>query len=282
LRVPRAAWVALLVPLLGYGGFVGALAWIENRLVFPVAPWTRHLTQPDPRLGLRPERVTMATSDGVRLVGWQMGADSSAPWVLIFHGNAGNIGDGGRPEHYARLRALGLNVLTFDYRGYGESEGAPTEAGVYRDAQAALAFLRDSLHVPPERTILFGHSLGSAVAVDLASRVSAAGLILDGSFTSAPDAAGYAYPFVPVRLIMRNRFASDEKIARATMPKLFLHGEWDRVIPIGLGRRLYQLAGGAKTFVQLNGGHDDSFILDSAGYFGAISAFLAGYERDRR
>ena len=114
--------------------------------------------------------------------------DSTDPWILVFHGNAGNIGDGGRPEHYARLRALGLNVLTFDYRGYGESDGTPTEAGLYRDADAALGFLRDSLHVPPGRTWLFGHSLGSAVAVDLATRVRAAGLILDGAFTSAPDA----------------------------------------------------------------------------------------------
>ncbi len=264
----------LVVPLLGYGGFVGALAWIENRLVFPVAPWTRRLVPPDARLGLRPERVTTLTSDGVRLVGWRMAGDSSAPWILVFHGNAGNIGDGGRPEHYACLRALGLNVLTFDYRGYGESESVPSEAGLYRDADAALAFLRDSLRVPPERTLLFGHSLGSAIAVDLASRAQAAGLILDGAFTSAPDAARHAYPFVPVRLIMRNRFASDEKIAGVTMPKLFLHGRWDQVIPVDLGRRLYERAPGPKTFVQLSGGHDDSFVVDSVGYFAAVAAFL--------
>jgi len=267
----------LLVPLLGYGGFVGALAWLENRLVFPVAPSTRRLVPPDARLGLSPERVTTLTSDGVRLVGWQMGSDSSALWILIFHGNAGNIGDGGRPEHYAGLRALGLNVLTFDYRGYGESESVPSEAGLYRDADAALAFLRDSLQVPPERTLLFGHSLGSAIAVDLASRVQAAGLILDGAFTSAPEAASRAYPFVPVRLIMRNRFASDEKIERAAMPKLFLHGRWDQVVPLELGRRLYQRALMPKTFVQLSGGHDDAFLMDSVGYFGAVAAFLTEF-----
>ena len=274
MRVPRAAWALLVVPLLGYGGFLGALAWLENRLVFPVAPWTRRLTPPDARLDLRPGRVTTVTSDGVRLVGWLMLRDSTDPWILVFHGNAGNIGDGGRPEHYARLRALGLNVLTFDYRGYGESDGTPTEAGLYRDADAALGFLRDSLHVPPGRTWLFGHSLGSAVAVDLATRVQAAGLILDGAFTSAPDAASTAYPFVPVRLVMRNRFASDQKIARATMPKLFLHGLGDRVIPFALGRRLYEHALGPKRFVPLQGGHDDAFIVDSAGYFGAVAAFL--------
>jgi uncharacterized protein len=274
-RVPRRAWALLLVPLLGYGGFVGVLASIENRLVFPVAPWTRHLAVPDGHLALRPERVTTVTSDGVRLVGWRMESDRSAPWILIFHGNAGNISDAGRPEHYARLRALGLNVLTFDYRGYGESDGVPTEAGVYRDGDAAFAFLRDSLQVQPERILLFGHSLGSAVAVDLASRVHAAGLILEGAFTSVPDAARYAYPLVPVRLIMRSRFASDEKIRRVRMPTLFLHGRWDRVIPIGLGRQLYEQAVAPKRFVELNGGHDDSFRTDSAGYFGAVRAFMS-------
>lgn len=276
--------VLLLIPLLGYGGFVGALAWFENRLVFPVGAWSRQLAPLDPRLDLRPERVTTITSDGVRLVGWRIVNDSSAPWILIFHGNAGNIAHGGRPDHYARLRAVGLNLLTFDYRGYGESAGRPTEAGLYRDADAAFAYLRDSLGVPAERIYLFGHSLGSAVAVDLASRVRAAGLIVEGAFTSAPDAGRSAYPFVPVRLIMRNRFASDEKIGRAAMPKLFLHGQWDRVIPIGLGRRLYDEAPPPKSFVELRGGHDDAFLVDSARYFAAIAAFVrrGSYEPESR
>ena len=274
LQVRRAVGAVLVTALLGYGGFLGLLSWAEDRLVFPVAPWTRRLTPPDAGLNLRPTRVTTVTSDGVRLVGWLMGGDAAAPWILIFHGNAGNIGDGARPEHYARLRALGLNVLTFDYRGYGESEGSPTEAGLYRDADAAFGFLRDSLGIQPGRIWIFGHSLGSAVAVDLASRVNAAGLILEGSFTSAPDAARYAYPFVPVRLIMHNRFASDEKIARAAMPKLFLHADADRVIPLDLGRRLFGIAPEPKRFVTVHGDHDDAFLVDSARYFGAVAAFL--------
>jgi len=274
LQIRRAVWAVLVIGLLGYGGFVGLLAWAEDRLVFPVAPWTRRLTPPDSGLGLRPARVTTVTADGVRLVGWLMGHDSAAPWILIFHGNAGNIGDGGRPEHYARLRGLGVNVLTFDYRGYGESEGTATEAGLYRDADAAFGFLRDSLQVPPKRIVIFGHSLGSAVAVDLASRVDAAGLIVEGAFTSAPDAAAYAYPFVPVRLIMHNHFASNEKIGRVRMPKLFLHAQGDRVIPLVLGRRLFELANEPKRFVTVRGGHDDSFLADSTSYFTAIAAFL--------
>ena len=248
---------------------------LEPKLVFQTAPWTRRLADPDPRLGLDPVRVTTVTRDGVRLAGWVMAsADTSRPWMLIFHGNAGNIASDGRPEHYERLRALGLNLITFDYRGYGESEGTPTEAGVYLDADAAYAFVRDSLGVPAERIVIFGHSLGSAVAVDLASRVSARGLIVEGAFSSGPDAAQRIYWFLPVRLVMRSRFDSEAKIARVTGPKLFLHARQDEVIPFDLGERLYQRAPDPKTFVALRGGHNDAYLADSAVYFGAIDAFL--------
>jgi uncharacterized protein len=274
LAIQRVGGAVLVGLLLGYGGLVGLLAWAEDRMVFPVAPWTRKLAAPRSDLNLHPQRVTTTTVDGVHLVGWLMAGDDASRWILIFHGNAGNIADGGRPDHYGRLRALGLNVLTFDYRGYGESDGVPTEVGLYRDADAAFRFLLDSLQVPADRIWIFGHSLGSAVAVDLASRVEAAGLILEGAFTSAPDVARYAYPFVPVGSLMHNRFASDEKIGRAQMPKLFLHSEDDRVIPITLGHRLFEMATGSKRFVTVHGGHDDAFSVDSARYFTPISEFL--------
>jgi hypothetical protein len=248
---------------------------LENRLVFPVAPSTRRLARPDPQLGLDPARVTTVTRDGVRLAGWVMASDdTSRPWLLIFHGNAGNISSDGRPEHYQRLRALGLNLVTFDYRGYGESEGTPTEAGVYLDADAAYAFLRDSLRVPAERIVIFGHSLGSAVAVHLASRVPARGLILEGAFSSGPDIARRIYWFLPVRLVMRSRFDSEAKIPRVRGPKLFLHARQDEVIPFELGRRLYERTPEPKSFVALGGGHNDAYLVDSAGYFGAIATFF--------
>jgi fermentation-respiration switch protein FrsA (DUF1100 family) len=259
-----------------YLGFLLLLRLSETRLLY--APGSaRTLTPPPAALGLAPVRVEIAAGNGVTLVAWIVrapGADGGGPWLLICHGNAGNLSEAGRPAHYAGLRALGLNLLAFDYRGYGESGGAPTEAGLYRDAEAAYRYLRDTLAVPPDRIVLFGHSLGSTVAVELATRVPVGGIILEGALTSVTARAQEVYPYVPVRWIARSRFASLEKIGRVPAPKLFLHARWDDVVPIAHGRRLYEAAPPPKTFVTLAGGHGDAFETDSAAYFGAIARFL--------
>ena len=264
LFVPVAAYLALLV----------LLRLSEPRLLYYPGP-RGALLPPPPSLGLPVEQVRFASGDGTTLVAWIIRTDAAAPWLLICHGNGGNIADAGRPQHYAGLRATGLNLLAFDYRGYGESEGTPDEAGLYEDAEAAYRLLRDSLAVPPERIVLFGHSLGSAVAVELARRVPAAGLVLDGALTSVPDRAQEIYRFVPVRWIARSRYASRDKIGRLTLPKLFLHAEHDEVIPIAHGRRLFAAAPEPKRFVALAGGHGDAFERDSTAYFGAIRRFVA-------
>ena len=150
---------------------------------------------------------------------------------------------------------MGLNLLAFDYRGYGESGGAPSEAGLYRDAEAAYRYLRRELGVPADRIILFGHSLGSAVAIDLASRVPPAGLIVEGAFTSATDRGQELYPYIPVRWIAASRFNSIGKMPLVTAPKLFLHAVHDEVIPLAHGRRLFEAASPPKRFVELGGGH---------------------------
>ena len=245
----------------------------ESRLVY--APGDRRLEPPPPWLPA--DRVEIPSSGGVTLVAWRIPAAEPAPgarWLLICHGNAGNLSNAGRPAHYAGLRALGLNLLAFDYRGYGESGGAPTEQGLYDDAHAAYRYLRDIEGVPPDRIVLFGHSLGSAVAVELAGREPAAGLVLDGALASVVGRAQEVYPYVPVRFIARSRFASIERIGRVTMPKLFLHARDDEVIPFDHGRRLFEAASEPKTFVELQGGHGDAFDIDSAVYFGAIGEFL--------
>jgi pimeloyl-ACP methyl ester carboxylesterase len=269
LRLAGALVVAYLIVVL----IVRAM---EPRLVF--APGAgRRLTPPPPALRLDPEPVRFSAEDGVALSAWIIRPRPAAPdpmWILICHGNAGNLSEGGRAEHYAGLRDLGLGIFAFDYRGYGESEGAPDERGVYLDAVAAYRQLRDSLGVPPERIVIFGHSLGSAVAVELATRVPAAGLILDGALFSGVSRGQELYPWLPVGLIARNRFESDRKIARLTLPKLFLHARADDVVPLEHGRRLFALAPEPKRFVELAGGHGDAFLVDSAAYYGAIAGFL--------
>lgn len=247
----------------------------ESRMLY-VPGGSRTLTDPPAELELGVQRVELTASDGIRLVSWAMpSGDSTGFWLLICHGNAGNISEVGRPLHYAGLRALGLNLFAFDYRGYGESEGAPTEQGLYRDAEAAYLYLRDTLGVPPERIVVFGHSLGSAVAVELVGRVPAAGLVLDGALTSVVERAQEMFPYAPVRWIAASRYPSIERVGALSLPKLFLHARADEVIPFAHGRRLFEAAAPPKMFVPLQGGHGDAFEVDSAAYFGAIGRFVA-------
>ena len=269
-------WGLLVLVVLAYLGLLLLLRFNESRLIYFPGP-ERQLLPPPAHLGLPIQRVQFEAEDGVRLVSWVIPAETGAQgfWLLICHGNAGNLSQFGRPDHYAGLRQLGLNQLAFDYRGYGESEGAPGEEGLYKDAAAAYRYLRERLGVEPDRIVIFGHSLGSAVAVDLAGRVPSAGLIVEGALTSAIDRGAELYPYIPVRWIGRSRFASIDKISRVTVPKLFLHAQGDEVIPIAHGRRLYEAAPPPKTFVELNGGHGDTFDVDSARYFGAIRRFIA-------
>jgi fermentation-respiration switch protein FrsA (DUF1100 family) len=265
------------VGLVIYLGILILLRVNESRLIyFPGAQ--RSLLPPPSELRLPVQRVRIPTQDGLTLVSWLMPADSNPAglWLLICHGNAGNLSEFDRPVHYAGLRQLGLNLLAFDYRGYGESEGVPTEQGLYRDADAAYRYLREEVGVSADRIVVFGHSLGSAVAVDLASRVPIAGLIVEGAPTSIRERGQELYPYIPVRWIAGSRFDSIDKIAKVLVPKLFLHATQDEVIPLAHGRRLYQAAPPPKTFVELRGGHGDAFDVDSATYFGSIRRFLAG------
>jgi fermentation-respiration switch protein FrsA (DUF1100 family) len=241
----------------------------------------RSLVAPPARLELSIERLEIPTEDGVKLVGWIIPAqsESSGLWLLICHGNAGNLSEFDRPVHYAGLHRLGLSLLAFDYRGYGESGGVPNEQGLYRDADAAYRYLRESRGVPADRIVVFGHSLGSAVAIDLAGRAPVAGIIVEGALTSAVDRGQELYPYIPVRRIARSRFGSLDKMAGIAVPKLFLHATRDEVIPLAHGRRLFEAAREPKTFVELEGGHGDAFDVDSARYFGSIGNFLAGLRR---
>jgi uncharacterized protein len=199
----------------------------------------------------------------------------AAAWILYFHGAGGNVGTLGYNEAWAKFRRMGLGVLAVDYRGFGQSSGEPSEAGLYQDADASYAYLVDVLHVSPLRIVIYGYSLGSAVAIDLATRVPAAGLIVEGAFISIPARGAEMYPYLPVKWLARNRFASVDKIAHVRMPKLFIHARHDTYVPISHGRVLFELARPPKFFQDVAGGHTNAHKVDPA-FFAAIARFMTG------
>jgi fermentation-respiration switch protein FrsA (DUF1100 family) len=272
----RASVGGFTLVLLVYGAIIIWFRANEDHLVFLPEPGP--LTPPPAGFGLDPERVELSAPDGPRLVAWRIpppGSDSAALWILVLHGNAGNLATPGRPAHDRQLRDLGLGVLALDYRGYGESTGTPTEAGLYTDARAAYDYLRGPLAVPARRIVIYGHSLGSGVAVELATTVEAAGLIVEGGFTSVPDRAAEAYPWLPVHLMAHNRFASLERIGMVGMPVLVIHGRDDATIPIRHGRRLFAAAREPKEFLEVAGGHDDAYQVGRVEYEAGLRRFLA-------
>jgi len=277
----RARRILLALVVLLAVAYAVVLVWFrlnEDAILF--RPDRGDLTRPAARLDLDSRDVALRSVDSVPLVARVIppprgGSSETAAWILYFHGSSGNVATEGYNEAWAIFRRLGLGVMAVDYRGYGKSAGKPSERGLYRDADAAYAYMTDALHVPPSRIVIYGYSLGSAVAVDLGSRVPAAGLIVEGAFLSIPARGAELYPFLPVALLARNRFASVDKIAHVWMPKLFIHARGDADVPIAHGRRLFDLAPPPKYFQDVAGGHTDAFKVDP-GFFGAVARFIAG------
>lgn len=263
------------------GSYAVVLAWFsfnEDRIIYHPDPGPYPETPPDLVPGKR--RIALLTADSVPLAAYAIPPPAgvpadSAPWLLYCHGNGGNIGHPGYLEAWSMLRGLGLGILAIDYRGYGESGGEPSERGLYLDAEAAYAYLRDSMGVEPSRIVYYGFSLGSAVAVDLASRLEAAALVVEGAFLSVPHRGAELYPFLPVGLMARNRFASIEKIGRVAVPKLFIHSRQDEVTPFHHGVRLHEAAPAPKSFVEISGDHATAYKLDPR-FKSGLAAFLAG------
>jgi pimeloyl-ACP methyl ester carboxylesterase len=263
----------ILLAALAYAAVVAYLMVNEKALIFH--PHERTVVLPDTRWNLNQRTVNYVSSEGVRLSAWVVPAKGdSAMWMLICHGNFGNIGYGQRPEFYSLMRNLGLNLLAFDYRGYGDSTGSPDEKGLYADARASYDYLTLTLKVPPERIVIFGHSLGSGVAIELASRVPAAALVVEGAYTSVTDRAQELYPLLPVRWVSSQRFASIDRVPNIALPKLFLHSPQDVIIPIAHGRRLSQAAAAPARLVEVQGGHENAYAVDKDVYFGAIAELL--------
>ncbi len=214
------------------------------------------------------ESVFLDTEDGVRIHAAWLPAPGATRALLFLHGNAGNLFH--RIPNALALTRLDTSVLLLDYRGYGLSEGTPTEAGAFSDARAGLAHLTGERGFAEERVALFGRSLGAAVAVDLARGRALAGMILESAFPSIADVMG-----PPISLFLRGRFDSTRKIAEVRAPLLFFHGDRDAIVGIGLGRRLYELAPEPKAFETLRGaGHNDTVEVGGRAYFERIGRFL--------
>lgn len=242
-----------------------ALVWFEEKLIY--FPSREIETTPD-ELGLPHEVLDLRASDGTRLSGWYLpapGSEGERRVVLYCHGNAGNV-SGRLDRAIAFHRHLRVDVMLFDYRGYGESEGRPSEEGTYRDARAAYTFLRKSKGFPPERIVLFGESLGAGVAVQLATEVATAALVLESPFTSIPDMAREVYPWVPFAQWVRTRYDNIEKIASVHAPLLVIHGTRDPTVPFAHGERLFRAGAEPKRLLAVDGaGHTDaSFVAEEA------------------
>ena len=221
------------------------------------------------------EPVTFETTDGLRLSGWFVPASgpSRRVTVLVFNGNAGNRAH--RGPLAAAFHRHGLQVLLVDYRGYGGNPGAPTEIGLAADSRAARAYLAGRPDVDPSRIVYFGESLGTAVAIDLAVEYPPAALVLRSPFTSMADVGQHHYPFLPVRLLLRDRFAAIDQIRRIQVPLLVIVGGHDRVVPIDNSRRLYDAAVAPKTLLVLpDADHNDAELLAGEEMIRAIVRFL--------
>jgi fermentation-respiration switch protein FrsA (DUF1100 family) len=265
-------WLVVIV-LGGYVALIALMYVFQRRLMyFPdrrrIAPATAGLPQV--------EEVELGSDDGERLIAWHIAPREGRSVILYFQGNAGGLDL--RATRFAWLTEDGTGLVALCYRGFGGSSGKPSEAGLIRDAHAAYDFA--AARYGEGGIVLFGESLGTAVAIALAAERKVAGLILDAPFTSAADVGAAAYPFVPVRPLIRDPFHSHPRVGRIAAPILVLHGERDTIVPIHLGERLFALANEPKQMVRFpQGGHVD---LDGHGAIDAVKDFLAKLDERRR
>jgi fermentation-respiration switch protein FrsA (DUF1100 family) len=261
----------LLWPLLAAAALYLGLRRFERAMVF--VPSREMLAHPG-TVGLAYEATTLTASDGVKLRAWWIpGPSAEAPVMLCLHGNGGNLSH--RTDKMRLFHDAGAAQLWLDWRGYGESAGTPDEPGLYRDALAGWAWLNAVKTVPASRLVLYGESLGCAPAIELATRVPAAGLIVDSAFTSVADMSRRVLPWFPVRLLSL-RFDNLSRLPRVTIPTLFLHSPKDDIIPYVMAMKNLGASGSAKKrLVDLKGSHNEGFLDAGPAYPNAIRDFLA-------
>lgn len=250
-------------------GVVLGLYLLQNRLLyFP----TREIFATPAQRGLRFEEIELVADDGVKLAGWFVPSPSARGTVLFLHGNGGNISH--TVEAVESFARLGMNVLSFDYRGYGRSQGKPSGDGIMRDAEAAWRHLRQERAIAASSIVIVGRSLGGGPAAALAAKYRPAGLILESTYTSIPERAGELFPVFPTRWFVRTRFNTRASLAHVMCPTMIVHSTEDETIPYHHSLRLFEAASEPKELVTLSHGHNECFALSGLVYTSALDRFI--------
>jgi len=264
----RLALTLVLVLALGWGLWRMVRRYERNQVYHPLPLLTR--TPGDIDL---PYRDIFFPSGRERLQGWHVPALNPRGTVIFCHGNSGNLSN--CLETVEIFHRLGMNVFAFDYRGYGNSTGTPDEKGTYQDAEAAWDLVTGELGEKPERMVLFGRSLGGAVAVHLAAQKPAAALIVEASFPSLLEVAAVTHPRLPASWFLSARYEAARQAAGISIPKLFIHSRDDDFIPLELGEKLFRAAAEPKKFLLIRGSHGDGYLETGEPYLRALDDFLA-------
>ena len=248
----------LIAIALAYGALCALMFAYQPRMVFQPNFQGRALEATPGAVGLEYRDAAIVTGDGETLHGWWVPHSGARGTILFSHGNAGNISH--RIENLRQLHELKLNVLMYDYRGYGQSTGKPSEVGLYRDIEAAWRWVVDERKQAPREIVLSGRSLGGAVTAWLASRVEPACVVLESTFTSVPDLGAELFPWLPVRLLSRLQLDARAQIPEISAPLLIIHSRDDEIVPWEHGRKLHAAATGAAELLTISGGHNTGFV----------------------
>lgn len=272
----RVTWQALRLLLIGYLGVVLVMMFLENKLVYH--PVRASEDWQNPPSGANWQDVELTTTDGIKIHAWWCPVSGAESALLFCHGNAGNLSH--RIEAIEKWqRELGVSVLIFDYPGYGKSAGSPSEPACYAAGEAAYRWLTDTQHVPPDNILLFGGSIGGGIATELAVRHRCQALILANTFTSLPEVGQRLYPWLPVRLVMRNRYNNLAKLPQVQSPVIITHGRLDSLVPFAHAERLYEAAREPKLFHPVAASDHNTPL--SVEFYRAVQQFLADQQKQK-
>jgi len=271
-RMKPMLWSVIVIPLSVYLAFTAAVWVLQPKLLY--FPERSHDATPEDA-GLSYESVFFKTTDGVKIHGWYVPSAQPRGAVPFCHGNAGNISH--RLFFIDLLNRMGMSTLIFDYRGYGWSEGKPTEEGTYRDAEAAWDYLVTDKKFKPGEIVILGRSMGGAIAARTARERKPAALIVESTFTSVKDIGAEVYPFLPVRWLSRYDYDAFGFLKGVACPVLIIHSPQDEIIPIHHGRKLFDAANPPKEFLEIKGSHNEGAVFSGRIYTEGIDSFIARY-----